>query len=83
MDKKIVIALTGTPGTGKTSVAKILGKKGFVIIELNSEIKNCSLYGSYDRKRKTYVADFGKIEKFMKKELKSEKYKNRKIIIEH
>lgn len=80
MNKQKVIALTGTPGTGKSSATKILEKKGFAAIELNSEIKKRRLYSSYDRKRKTHVADFGKIEKFLKKELK--KYKNKKVIID-
>lgn len=80
--KSFIIVLTGTPGTGKSSVAKILKKKGFVVIELNSEIRRRKLYSSYDRKRKTYVADFGKMEKFLKKELKQEKYFNKPIIID-
>lgn len=80
--KQKIIALAGTPGTGKSSVAEILKKKGFVVIELNSEIKRHKLYGGYDRKRKTYVADFGKIGKFLKKELGAEKYRGKKIIID-
>ena len=74
--------MTGTPGTGKSSAAKILKKKGFAVIVLNSEIKRHKLYSSYDRKRKTYVVDFGKIEKFLKKELKQEKYQNKIALIE-
>ncbi len=82
MNKKTVIALTGTPGTGKTGVAEILRKKDFAIIELNSEIKKRKLYSNYDKKRKTYVADMKKVEKFLEKELKSEKYKNKTAIID-
>ncbi|MFZ3077164.1 MAG: adenylate kinase family protein [Candidatus Aenigmatarchaeota archaeon] len=82
MNKKNVIALTGTPGTGKSRAAKILKKKGFAVIELNPEIKKRKLYSGYDRKRKTYVADFGKIEKFLKAELKQEKYLNKPVILD-
>jgi len=82
LNKQKVIALTGTPGTGKSSASKTLNKKGFAVIELNSEIKKRRLYSSYDRKRKTYIANFRKIEKFLKKELKSEKYKNKTTIID-
>lgn len=81
MDKK-VIALTGTPGTGKSKVARILRKRGFVVIGLNSEIRRRKLYSAYDRKRKTYVADMKKAEKFLRTELKSGKYKNKTIIID-
>lgn len=82
MNKQKVIALTGTPGTGKSSAAKILKKKEFAVIELNSEIKRHRLYSGYDRKRKTHVADFGKIEKFLKKELKQKEYESKTIIID-
>jgi len=82
MNRQKVIALTGTPGTGKSSAAKILRKKGFAVIELNSEIRKHMLYSAYDRKRKTYVADFGKIEKFLKAELKQEKYQNKIALID-
>lgn len=82
MKLRKIIALTGTPGTGKTAVSRILKKKGFAVIDLNSEIRKRKLYSAYDRKRKTYVADFGKIERFLKKELKQEKYENKTIIID-
>lgn len=37
------IALTGTPGTGKTSVARELEKKGFEVIDLTGFVKENSL----------------------------------------
>ena len=37
--KKIIICLTGMPGSGKTTVAEMLKSKGFTIIELSSELK--------------------------------------------
>ncbi len=82
MNKRNVIAITGTPGTGKSSAARILKKRGFAVIALNSEIKRHKLYSGYDKKRKNYVADFGKMEEFLKKELVAEKYHNRKVIID-
>jgi dephospho-CoA kinase len=38
-DKRIIIGLVGMPGSGKTTIAKILGKSGFKIITLSAFIK--------------------------------------------
>ncbi len=80
--KQKVIALTGTPGTGKSSIARILKKKGFAVIDLNYEVRRRKLYSAYDRKRKTYVADMKKVGKFIKNILKTEKYRDKQIIID-
>lgn len=37
--KKIIICLTGMPGSGKTTVADMLRAKGFTIVELSAELK--------------------------------------------
>lgn len=58
------IAVTGTPGTGKTKVASLLAKKlEYNIIHLNSEIKKHKLYSGFDKKRKTYVVDEVRLKK--------------------
>ena len=45
-----MIALTGTPGTGKSSIAKKLAKKlGYELIDLNDVIKKKKLYEKYDK----------------------------------
>ena len=31
----MIIALTGTPGTGKTSISKILEKNSYKVVDLN------------------------------------------------
>lgn len=35
----MIVALTGTPGTGKTSVSKELGKQGFAIVDMKEFIE--------------------------------------------
>lgn len=76
----MIIALTGTPGCGKTAVAQQLAEKGFVHIELNRIITRRKLYSGYDKKRKTWIADINKVEKFIKSYAK--KYGNKRIIID-
>lgn len=80
--KPLVIALTGTPGTGKSRTAGLLERHGFAIINLNAEIKKRKLYSCYDRKRKTYVADLKKVGRFLINELKSERYDNKSVMID-
>ncbi len=53
-----MIIITGTPGTGKTSVAKKLSKLlGRDVVHLNEYIKKEKLYDSYERTTKTYVVN--------------------------
>ncbi len=62
------IAITGTPGTGKTEISKKLAKKtGYKLMELNKIIRKEKLYDSYDRKRKSYVVDTKKLNRYFKK----------------
>ena len=61
----MIIALTGTPGTGKSTVAKLLRKKGYKVISLNRVIVSRKLVTGFDEKRKSWIADFEKIEKYL------------------
>ena len=57
-----IILITGTPGVGKTALAKSLSKKsGFKLIELNRLIRKEKLYTRFDRVRKTYIVDEEKL----------------------
>jgi len=74
---KIICALTGTPGTGKSSLGRALdGKKIFgykiKVMDLNKEILENRLYSSYDKRRKTYVADLNKVTKFVKEKTRDD-----------
>jgi adenylate kinase len=57
-----LILITGTPGVGKTTLAKNLSRKSsFELIELNRLVRKEKLYISFDRARRTYVVDEGKL----------------------
>jgi adenylate kinase len=54
----MLIGLTGTPGTGKTSVSKFLERKRhWKVIHLNELIKKEHLYTEIDEKRDAVIAD--------------------------
>lgn len=57
-----MIAITGTPGTGKTTVAEALRKEGFSVVDLNRHIKDNDLLEGFDDARDTYDVDLSKID---------------------
>ena len=57
-----IILITGTPGVGKTALAKSLSRnRGFKLVELSKLVRKERLYTRYDGSRKTYVVDEGKL----------------------
>jgi len=63
----MIIALTGTPGTGKTSVSKILHDKGFEIVDLNKVACEKDFLIGRDEKRDSEVVDVERFDKYVKK----------------
>jgi len=75
-----VIAVTGTPGAGKTTIARRLAKKlGFYCLDANKLISSNQLAEGYDKKRKAKIVDTSKLNKSIIKEIKTIK-NNRKIL---
>ncbi len=52
-----LFAITGTPGTGKTSVSEELRKRGYTVIDMNRHIREHGLLGDLDAKRDTHEVD--------------------------
>lgn len=79
-----VICITGTPGTGKTTLAKKLSKKlRYVYVDVNQTIKKYRLSEGYDKKRRTKIIDIKKLNKVLIKEIKHyQKQKVKGIIID-
>jgi len=59
----MLIGITGTPGTGKTSVTVRLEEKpGYQVIHLNELIREEKLYSEVDSERDCIVADMDLVE---------------------
>jgi adenylate kinase len=64
----MLIALTGTPGTGKTTVAHLLSEQGIMTYSLNELALSHHFTQGKDVKRDSYDLDMKKINSFIKKE---------------
>ena len=83
------IIVTGTPGTGKTNLAKKLAKKlNYMHADVDKLISKYKLYEGYDRKRRTKIVDTNKLNRFLiryiiffkKNNISFDSFSNKKII---
>ena len=83
----MLIGLTGTPGTGKTSVSRLLEmKRNWKVIHLNDLIKEEHLYTEIDEKRDAVIADMEPIREYLQEtidrnELKEEHGRENEVVI--
>jgi len=62
----MLIALTGTPGTGKTSVSYVLQEKGFQVVDLNKVAIEEGFIAGIDKKRNSKIVDVDRLNKYVK-----------------
>lgn len=70
--KRLVIGITGTPGTGKTLFARRFAKvNGFRYLDLHAFIRKHKLYDSYDKEAKTYDVPLSRLGNIVREALAS------------
>jgi adenylate kinase len=62
----MIIALTGTPGTGKTSIASIIAKQsGIETVHVHTYAKEHNLICGFDKDRKSDIIDIGRLDRLL------------------
>ena len=68
------IIVTGTPGTGKTTVAKLISTRlGYTYIDVNEVIKQHNICDEYDNQRMCTIVDADKLKSILEKLIKDNK----------
>lgn len=71
----MLVALTGTPGTGKTSVSNVLQENGFKVVDLNKVAVEKGFSVGTDKKRNSRIIDVDRLNDYVK-----EKYKGKDVV---
>jgi len=61
----MIVAISGTPGTGKTSISKILEQRGFEIVDLNKISIEKDFVIDVDEKRGSNIIDVNMLNKYV------------------
>jgi adenylate kinase len=68
----MIVALTGTPGTGKSTVSKLLRNKKYQVLDLNKIVLSENLVLRYDDARQTAEVDLDGLNKYLIENLKTQ-----------
>lgn len=68
----MIVAITGTPGTGKTTVASILKKKGFTVVDLKKVAFDNNFVIGTDKNRNSKIIDIEKLDDYIQKKFSSD-----------
>jgi adenylate kinase len=66
-----IIVISGTPGTGKTTIANFISTKiNSIAISLSESVVREKLYNNYDDERKTFILNQKKVINYVRKIIK-------------
>lgn len=65
------VALTGTPGTGKSAVAAALSRRGVAVLSLHDEAARAGLLTARDRRRGSFEVDVRALDRAVAKRAKA------------
>lgn len=74
----MILGLTGTPGTGKTTIARFLSQKNIIVIDLKDIAETHNFIDSYDEQRNSNILDVDAIDQYLKSQYSSKEH----IVIE-
>lgn len=67
----MIVAITGTPGTGKTTLVQNLQAMGYKTIDLSQVIDENNFVTGFDSNRDTQEVDLGKLNEYLKEHLEN------------
>ena len=67
----MIVALSGTPGTGKTSVSNLLKEKEYAVISINEVAFENNFVVGIDEKRDSKIIDIDKVNDYIKEHYKT------------
>jgi adenylate kinase len=68
----VAVAVTGTPGTGKSSAGAILRSKGFEVIEIGDLAKGEDIICGFDAERDTFEVDLSRLDEVLRRKIQRE-----------
>jgi len=61
----MIVGLTGTPGTGKSTVSSELRSRGKIVYDINQVAIDHKFVFAYDEERQTYEVDLSRLNKYL------------------
>jgi adenylate kinase len=78
----LIAALTGTPGTGKTSIGRGLAKHGFEVVDLGALVERKGLHEGPDPERDAKVVDPRRLSDFLQAALRESRQRRADLLLE-